>query len=121
MNTDYEQSYGIVKTQVQFAYVLGVTLIVINVLMIFVKWLRTPTFAILDLLFGIPFLLLLPSIRSRFKSVRSSRLDMSNSALWKRYRRLVYSLNRVITLVLIIIAICNRGAWHERPEETKGG
>ena len=89
MNTDYEQSYGIVKTQVQFAYVLGVTLIVINVLMIFVKWLRTPTFAILDLLFGIPFLLLLPSIRSRFKSVRSAHLDMSNNALWNRYRRLV--------------------------------
>ena len=37
MNTDYEQSYGIVKTQVQFAYVLGVTLIVINVLMIFLR------------------------------------------------------------------------------------
>lgn len=117
MNTDYEQSYGIVKTQVQFAYVLGVTLIVINVLMIFVKWLRTPTFAILDLLFGIPFLLLLPSIRSRFKSVHSSRLDMSNNALWKRYRRLVYSLNRVITLVLIIIGICTAFHIYRRTQD----
>lgn len=106
MNTDFVQYCATVKNQVEMSYVLGISCIVVTVLMIFVEWLRTPAFIILDLLFGIPFLLLLSSIRGRFKSINPDRLDVRYTALFKSFRRLVYSLNRAIVIVAIISAIC---------------
>ena len=117
MNSDFVQSYGITKTQVQFAYVLGISCIVVTVLMIFVEWLRAPAFVILDLIFGIPFLLLLSSIRGRFKSINPDRLDVRYTALFKSFRRLVYNLNRGIIIVAIISAICTAFYIYRRTQD----
>ena len=42
---------------------------------------------------------------------------MRDNALWKRYRRLVYSLNRSISLVLIIIGICTAFHIYHRAQD----
>ena len=117
MNTDFVQYCATVKNQVEMSYVLGISCIVVTVLMIFVEWLRAPAFVILDLIFGIPFLLLLSSIRGRFKSINPDRLDVRYTALFKSFRRLVYNLNRGIIIVAIISAICTAFYIYHRVQD----
>ena len=99
------------------AYVMGIFLIVANVLIFFVEWLSTSAFVIYNLIYGIPFLLLLSSIRNKFKNYQPDRLDAKYSLLWKKYRRLVYNLNLGIVIVVLISAICTAFYIYHRVQD----